>query len=90
MRISGWIDAFRAAETAGFTSVVSARSGETEDATISHLSTGLGCGQLKVGSFARSERMVKWNECLRIQDELGAETFAAGRSYRNTWWAQQR
>ena len=69
------VEAFSAAQSAGWTAVVSARSGETEDTSISHLSAGLGCGQLKVGSFQRSERMAKWNECLRIQDELGADAF---------------
>lgn len=80
------IETFFAAQKAGWGAIVSARSGETEDATISHLSTGLGGGQLKVGSFQRSERMVKWNECLRIQDELGAETFVGGGPMMTTWW----
>ena len=88
--VSESIDAFNAAKTAGWTSVVSARSGETEDTSISHLSVGLGAGQLKVGSFQRSERMVKWNECLRIQDELGAGSFVAGAPLKNTWWNQHR
>jgi len=48
-----------------------ARSGETEDTFISHLAVATNCGQLKVGSFSRSERMVKWNECLRIERTLG-------------------
>ena len=51
--------------------IVSARSGETEDVTIVHLATGWGAKQLKVGSFTRSERMVKWNEGLRIADAIG-------------------
>lgn len=83
------VETFRAAEKAGWRSVVSARSGETEDVTISHLATGLGCGQLKVGSFSRSERMAKWNECLRIQDELGADTFVRGAPLKATWWGEQ-
>jgi enolase len=70
------VAAFDAAEAAGWRAIVSARSGETEDVSISHLAVGLGCGQLKVGSFARSERMAKWNECLRIADEPGAGRFA--------------
>lgn len=77
------------AEKAGWQSVVSARSGETEDVSISHLSVGLGTGQLKVGSFNRSERMVKWNECLRIQDQLGADKFVGGTPMANTWWGTQ-
>jgi len=59
--------------------IVSARSGETEDTAIVHLATGWNTGQLKVGSFARSERMVKWNECLRIQESLGNTAVFAGK-----------
>ncbi len=65
--------AFDAANEAGWGSIVSARSGETEDVTIVHLGVGWGIAQLKVGSFARSERMAKWNECLRIAEALGPE-----------------
>ncbi len=61
--------ALDAARKAGFGAIVSARSGETEDVTIVHLSTGWNAGQLKVGSFARSERMAKWNEAIRIETE---------------------
>ena len=59
---------------AGYGAIVSARSGETEDVTIVHLAIGWGVGQLKVGSFARSERMAKWNEGLRIAAALGHGT----------------
>jgi len=59
-----------AARNAGFGVIVSARSGETEDATIVHLAVGWSAPQLKVGSFARSERMVKWNEGLRVLEAL--------------------
>lgn len=86
--VSESIDTFRAAQTANWGAIVSARSGETEDVSISHLATGLGGGQLKVGSFTRSERMVKWNECLRIQDELGADSFAGGAPLAQTWWGK--
>ena len=58
-------------KAAGFGTIVSARSGETEDVTIAHLAVGWNAGQLKVGSFARSERMAKWNEVLRIEEALG-------------------
>ncbi len=58
--------------------IVSARSGETEDVTIAHLSVGWNAGQLKVGSFARSERMAKWNEVLRIEEALGGRARLAG------------
>lgn len=87
--LSEGIAAFDAARKAGWGAIVSARSGETEDVTISHLATGLGYGQLKVGSFTRSERMAKWNECLRIQDELGADSFVGGQPLANTWWGKQ-
>ncbi len=62
--------AFEASNEAGWESIVSARSGETEDTTIVHLAVGWGIKQLKVGSFARSERMAKWNEGLRIAESL--------------------
>jgi enolase len=63
--------ALDAGKAAGFGTIVSARSGETEDVTIAHLAVGWSAGQLKVGSFARSERMAKWNEVLRIEEALG-------------------
>jgi len=59
--------AVQAAREAGFATIVSARSGETEDVAIVHLATGWDAGQLKVGSFARSERMAKWNEGIRLE-----------------------
>jgi enolase len=70
--------AFDAAREAGWGAIVSARSGETEDVTIVHLAVGWGAGQLKVGSFARSERMAKWNEALRIEEALGPRARFAG------------
>lgn len=88
--VSEAMAAFEAASAAGWGTIVSARSGETEDVSISHLSVGLGAGQLKVGSFTRSERMAKWNECLRIQDELGREAFVGGAPLARTWWGTGR
>ncbi|MYI69995.1 MAG: phosphopyruvate hydratase [Boseongicola sp. SB0673_bin_14] len=88
--VSESVAAFHAAREHGWGTIVSARSGETEDVSISHLSVGLGGGQLKVGSFTRSERMAKWNECLRIQEELGKTAFVGGTVLANTWWGQQR
>jgi enolase len=70
--------ALDAAREAGWGTIVSARSGETEDVTIAHLAVGWGVGQLKVGSFARSERMAKWNEALRIEAALGPRARFAG------------
>jgi len=62
----------------GWGTIVSARSGETEDVSIVHLAIGWSAGQLKVGSFARSERMAKWNEALRIEEALGSNARFAG------------
>lgn len=70
--------AMEAAKAADWGMVVSARSGETEDTMIVHLATGWNTGQLKVGSFARSERMAKWNEALRIEEALGGNATYAG------------
>jgi enolase len=73
-------DTRRAAADCGYATIVSARSGETEDVTIAHLAVGWGAGQLKVGSFARGERMAKWNEMLRIEEALGGKARFAGGS----------
>jgi len=79
---AGTLSEARAALDAGrrhrFGTIVSARSGETEDVTIAHLAVGWNAGQLKVGSFARSERMAKWNEVLRIEEAMGANAAFAG------------
>ncbi len=71
-------EAAEAAREAGWGAIVSARSGETEDVTIVHLAVGWSVPQLKVGSFARSERMAKWNEALRIEEALGGRARFAG------------
>jgi enolase len=70
--------ALEAGRRAGFGTIVSARSGETEDVSIAHLAIGWSAGQLKVGSFARSERMAKWNEVLRIEEALATRARFAG------------
>lgn len=72
--------ALQTAKAAGYATIVSARSGETEDVAIVHLATGWDAGQLKVGSFARSERMAKWNEGIRIESRAGAPSGFAGRA----------
>ena len=72
-------DALKAARDAGWRAIVSARSGETEDTTIVHLAIGWGADQIKVGSFARSERMAKWNEAIRVEEQLGDNASFAGR-----------
>jgi enolase len=65
------IDAVRMAQTNGYTAVMSHRSGETEDSTIADLAVALSCGQIKTGSLARSDRTAKYNQLLRIEEELG-------------------
>lgn len=77
--LSEAFEAFEAARRAGWRTVVSARSGESEDVTIVHLAVGWGADQLKVGSFARSERMAKWNEAIRIEQALGRSDSFVGR-----------
>jgi enolase len=72
--------AWDAAQATGMGAIVSARSGESEDVTIVHLAMGWGVPELKVGSFSRSERMAKWNEALRIEEELGEKAAFAGRN----------
>lgn len=77
--VSETIDAINMAKKAGFTAVVSHRSGETEDATISDFVVGLGTGQIKTGSLCRSERVCKYNQLLRIEEELGEKATYPGR-----------
>jgi len=72
------LDARQAAGDIDYATIVSGRSGETEDITIAHLAVGWGAGQLKVGSFSRGERMAKWNEVLRIEEALGGKARFAG------------
>jgi enolase len=74
--LSETIDATRMAKDAGWNTVISHRSGETEDVTIAHLAVGLNTKQIKTGSFARSERIAKYNELLRIAVDLGGSTLA--------------
>ena len=76
--VSATLAALDAGKRARWGTIVSARSGETEDVTIVHLAVGWDAGQLKVGSFARSERMAKWNEALRIEQALGSKARFAG------------
>ncbi|MFA6476050.1 MAG: phosphopyruvate hydratase [Candidatus Paceibacterota bacterium] len=78
--VSETISAIKLAEENHYTAVVSHRSGETEDTTIADLVVGLGTGQIKTGSLCRSERICKYNELLRIEEELGAKASYPGRS----------
>jgi len=68
------------AKSAGYTCVISHRSGETEDSTISHLAVATNAGQIKTGSLCRSERIAKYNELLRIDEELGSVAMYPGAS----------
>jgi enolase len=74
------IDAVKLAHGNGYTAVMSHRSGETEDSTIADLAVALGCGQIKTGSLARSDRTAKYNQLLRIEEELGAAARYPGRA----------
>ena len=74
------VNAVRLAQANGYTAVMSHRSGETEDSTIADLAVALSCGQIKTGSLARSDRTAKYNQLLRIEEELGDAARYAGRS----------
>lgn len=76
------IDAVSLAQTNGFTSVMSHRSGETEDYTIADLAVALNCGQIKTGSASRSDRIAKYNQLLRIEEELGSNAKFLGNSFK--------
>ena len=72
--------AVETAHKAGYTAVMSHRSGETEDATIADLAVATNCGQIKTGSLARSDRTAKYNQLLRIEQDLGTQAEYAGRA----------
>ena len=74
------LEAIRMASAAGYTSVVSHRSGETEDAFIADFVVGTGTGQIKTGSASRTDRIAKYNQLLRIEEELGASARFAGKA----------
>ncbi|NRB32667.1 MAG: phosphopyruvate hydratase [Rhizobiaceae bacterium] len=78
--LSETFDAVETAHRAGYTSVMSHRSGETEDNTIADLAVATNCGQIKTGSLSRSDRLAKYNQLLRIEEELGGQAEYAGRS----------
>jgi enolase len=75
------LDAVRMAQEAGFTAVMSHRSGETEDTTIADLAVATGCGQIKTGAPSRSDRVAKYNQLLRIEEALGADATYRGRPF---------
>ena len=77
------INAVKLAQSNGFTTVMSHRSGETEDTTISDLAVALGTGQIKTGSMSRSDRMAKYNQLLRIEEELaGKATYLKRKAFK--------
>ena len=78
--LSETLDAVSIANRAGYTAVMSHRSGETEDATIADLAVATNCGQIKTGSLARSDRLAKYNQLIRIEGELGPTARYAGKS----------
>jgi enolase len=78
--LSETLDAVETAHKAGYTAVMSHRSGETEDSTIADLAVATNCGQIKTGSLARSDRIAKYNQLIRIEEELGSQAKYAGRS----------
>ena len=80
--LSETIEAVQLAQTHGYTSVMSHRSGETEDTTIADLAVALSCGQIKTGSASRSDRIAKYNQLLRIEEQLGTNARFLGSSFR--------
>ena len=78
--LSETLEAVSMAQRAGYTAVMSHRSGETEDTTIADLAVATNCGQIKTGSLARSDRLAKYNQLIRIEEELGDAAVYAGRS----------
>jgi len=80
--LSETLDAVNMANRASYTSVMSHRSGETEDATIADLAVATNCGQIKTGSLSRSDRLAKYNQLIRIEELLGSQAVYAGRSLR--------
>ena len=82
--LSETLDAVRMAQGAGYAAVMSHRSGETEDATIADLAVATNCGQIKTGSLARSDRVAKYNQLIRIEEELGRKARYAGHSVLKT------
>jgi enolase len=78
--LSETLNAVDTAHRAGYTSVMSHRSGETEDSTIADLAVALNCGQIKTGSLSRSDRLAKYNQLIRIEEQIGSSAKYAGYS----------
>ncbi len=77
--LSETLEVVQMAKDNKYASVMSHRSGETEDTTIAHLAVATGCGQIKTGSLSRTDRICKYNELLRIEEELGSTAVYAGK-----------
>ena len=76
------IDAINLATRNGYTNIISHRSGETEDSTIADIAVAMNSGQIKTGSASRSDRMAKYNQLLRIEEELGANAQFSGKTFK--------
>ncbi len=83
--LSETLETIRTARAAGYTAVISHRSGETEDSTIADLVVATGCGQIKTGSASRTDRIAKYNQLLRIEEELGKDAVFAGKKAFKRW-----
>jgi enolase len=78
--LSETLEAVEMAQRAGYTAVMSHRSGETEDSTIADLAVATNCGQIKTGSLSRSDRLAKYNQLIRIEEDLGGQARYPGRA----------
>jgi len=83
--VSETLDTINLAKKNKYNSVISHRSGETEDTTIAHLAVATGVGQIKTGSLSRTDRLCKYNELLRIEEELGSKAIYGGTLWRKIW-----
>jgi enolase len=83
--LSETLDTVNLAKKNKYNSVISHRSGETEDTTIAHLAVATGVGQIKTGSLSRTDRLCKYNELLRIEEELGPKAVYGGTLWRKIW-----
>ena len=83
--LSETLETIQLAKEHKYTSIISHRSGETEDTTISHLAVATGVGQIKTGSLSRTDRLAKYNELLRIEEALGKNAVYAGPLWGKIW-----
>lgn len=88
--LSETLETIRIAKKNAYRAIISHRSGETEDITIAHLAVGCGTGQIKTGSLSRTDRICKYNELLRIEEELGADSIYAGTMWEKNQWRNSK